>query len=223
MRRGSHDTRRRAATRRRKESNGEDRSVRSGSGRAAAGVAESSSGETRVLREYRDRCALCGRNDRVTVRHLDGDRTNTDVLNLLPLCIRHDLVDPHDPTASPPAAKLRLFRVYKDPTILGPEFEVLFRRLHFLLVPDVLRSAEDLHGRAKDLIALVQAMKMADYYVPEVSKLLLHCRAPASVREVQEYVRGQRDRVFERIVEALRFQRWSHPSDRALASPEAEA
>ena len=46
----------------------------------------SASVQNAVLKEFNDRCALCG-EDRPQVHHIDENSANTDSLNLLP-CVR---------------------------------------------------------------------------------------------------------------------------------------
>jgi len=44
----------------------------------------------RIAFEHHERkCAECGATEKVEVHHRDGDRTNNDPENLLPLCKRH--------------------------------------------------------------------------------------------------------------------------------------
>src|ERR1035441_2967653 len=75
----------------------------------------------RVLSEFCHRCPICG-GEKPQVHHIDENPTNNDLLNLLPLCPNCHLTDQHNPTAPMVPAKLALFRKFKDPTILSPQF-----------------------------------------------------------------------------------------------------
>ena len=88
----------------------------------------------RVLDEYNHLCAICGAS-RPQIHHIDENPANNDPLNLLPLCPNHHLTDVHNPTQKMDPLRLYLFRKYRDPQILSPQFEPLFKRLRFLLVP----------------------------------------------------------------------------------------
>jgi 5-methylcytosine-specific restriction endonuclease McrA len=89
-----------------------------------------------VLKEYRHKCAVCGRHS-PQLHHLDEDPTNNDPKNLLPLCPSCHLQDIHDPTSPPELRKLRLFRIHKDPLILDPRFHPIYRRMGFLYDTDL--------------------------------------------------------------------------------------
>lgn len=84
----------------------------------------------KVLKEFNHRCAKCGA-DNPHLHHIDENPSNNDALNLIPLCPNCHLIDQHDPTRLIEPGKLRLFRVYKDPTILKPQFHPLYSRLRF--------------------------------------------------------------------------------------------
>ena len=84
-----------------------------------------------VLKEFNHKCAICAK-ERPQVHHIDEDPSNNDRLNLIPLCPNCHLIDQHNPTAPMDAEKLRLFREFKDPTILKPQFHPLFKRMKFL-------------------------------------------------------------------------------------------
>ena len=131
-----------------------------------------------VLREWRHRCAVCGA-DGPQVHHIDEDHSNNDPANLLPLCPNHHLRDQHDPTSKIAPRKLALFRRYKDPAILSPQFEPLFRRLLFL--DDVgrppsksagaLAAVYELEERANELSAFVRALGMGEFYGEQIATL----------------------------------------------------
>jgi len=89
--------------------------------------------ENAILKEYNHLCAICGASG-PHIHHIDGDPANNKLHNLLPLCPNHHLTDVHNPTKNMDPLKLGLFRQYKDPQILSPQFEPIFQRLRFLLV-----------------------------------------------------------------------------------------
>jgi hypothetical protein len=114
----------------------------------------------------------------VTVRE---DRTNNEELNLLPLCPSCHLTDLHDPTAPVDRLKLRLFREYRDISILAPEFHPIFRRLRFVLDPESLQSVDEAHTQVTDLIAFLHQFDKGQYYHVQVNELL-------TVRPYREWV-----------------------------------
>ena len=81
--------------------------------------------------EYNHRCAICG-SDRPQLHHIDENHANNDLLNLLPLCPNCHLRDQHNPTRKVEVPKLQLFRKYKDPAVLKPQFHPMFIRQQFL-------------------------------------------------------------------------------------------
>src|SRR6266852_5884563 len=80
---------------------------------------------SQVLAEFNHRCAVCG-TDRPQIHHIDENPSNNDPMNLIPLCPNCHLTDQHNPTQPIDPAKLSLFRQYKDPMILTPQFHPLF-------------------------------------------------------------------------------------------------
>src|SRR4030095_16634105 len=120
--------------------------------------------ERAVLEEFNHCCAICAAS-KPQLHHIDEDRTNGDPLNLVPLCPNCHLTDQHNPTSKIDPGILRLFRVHKDPTLLTPQFEPLFRRMQFLLVnPD--RDPEDWQGFQKcadDLVSFISVLEMSAY------------------------------------------------------------
>jgi len=66
-----------------------------------------------------------------------------------------------------------LFRRFKDPAILSPQFEPLYDRLRFM--DDLAFESTDLESlraRALELIAFVGALKMGDFYSNQLRELL---------------------------------------------------
>jgi hypothetical protein len=125
-----------------------------------------------VLSEYRHKCAICG-EDSPQLHHIDEDRTNNSAFNLLPLCPKCHLSDQHNPTSRHAPEKLALFRTYKDPAILKPQFQAIFDRISFLYVLDDLHTQARLREDMDDLLAFIRGMEMGAYYAPRIGKLLV--------------------------------------------------
>ncbi len=179
-----------------------------------------------VLREFNHRCAICG-TDNPQVHHIDENPSNNEPLNLLPLCPNCHLVDQHNPTATIDPEKLRLFRMYKDPTILAPEFDPLFQRLGFFRQADNHSTNYDsLVAQAEELIDFVSALEMGSFYAKRIKELLPESHGllfwtpdmPDHVikeryKEMDaEYcgtLSAARDEVYRLSIEMLRYQRWA--------------
>ncbi len=123
-----------------------------------------------VLGEFNHRCAICG-TDKPHLHHIDEDPSNNDPLNLLPLCPNCHLIDQHNPTARLDPVKLSLFRTYKNPTILTPEFEPLFRRLRFLDRIEDTSEIKKLESQVGELCGFVRALEMGAFYGKQIEKL----------------------------------------------------
>jgi hypothetical protein len=189
-----------------------------------------------VLKEYNHRCAICG-EDRPQIHHIDENPANHERFNLLPLCPNCHLTDQHNPTARPDPGLLRLFREFKDPTILSPQFLPLFQRSQFLCKPHEL-FWEELNDRVLDLLGFIAELEMGSFYARSLQPLLIYPLAffdetdPRDTEE-QKKERAQRKfdalvrlrcqiqanqaQVYRLIVELLRYQPWR--SDRAGVTP----
>lgn len=177
----------------------------------------------RVLAEFNHRCAICGA-DHPQLHHLDQDPANHEPLNLLPLCPNCHLVDQHRPTERPDPRKLRLFREHKDPTILKPEFEPLFRRLIFLYMVDDRSNVDGAREAIDELVAFVATLSLGDFYSPRLESLLKHSAPEVwfldeSDHEIQKRMQRRRDgqrakliagraEAIGLLVELLRYQKW---------------
>lgn len=189
-----------------------------------------------VLKEYNHRCAVCGA-DRPHVHHIDEDPSNRDPLNLLPLCPNCHLSDQHNPTAKIDPGLLRLFRKYKDPVILGPQFAPLYKRMRFLENAQV--TTLDQFGVArKELIEFIGELEMGSFYAQQVARLLevpnfpvalSRWRDPRYKQELQErraanwasylhHVLEVRDRLEELVLELVRYQNWLGPARKLTQS-----
>ncbi len=120
-----------------------------------------------ILNEYNHRCAICG-CDRPQLHHIDEDPSNNDAENLIPLCPNCHLSDQHNPTVPLAPEKIRLFRRYKDPTILSSQFEAIFKRTRFL---EDIRIA-DFEQRVDELLNFIGALEMGHYYAKYVGSLI---------------------------------------------------
>ncbi len=180
-----------------------------------------------VLKEYRHRCAVCGRHD-PHLHHLNEDPTDHDPHNLLPLCPNCHLQDAHDPTTPPHPYKLRLFRKYKDPLILDPRFHPIFCRMLFLRDDKLAEIAPGAINRlGGDLLEFVAHFKMGGFYRKKLKDVARnhfalyaekcslegrpltqqHIRNDPALRaESYEYRNAQ---VESLVVELIRYQEWT--------------
>lgn len=175
-----------------------------------------------VLKEFNHRCAICG-TDRPQVHHIDEDPSNNDLLNLIPLCPNCHLVDQHNPTIPMDVEKLRLFREFKDPAILKPQFHPLFIRMKYLNSIGDECIKRELTSQSQELIDFVAALEMGAFYSKRIEVLLkekggwaYRLDNPDQNREVnekrarmyREKLRDAKDEVYTLIIELLRFQKW---------------
>jgi hypothetical protein len=124
-----------------------------------------------VLAEFRHRCAVCAA-DRPHLHHIDENPNNNDPQNLLPLCPNCHLTDQHDPTAPVDSLKLKLFRRYKDPAILSPQFHPLFKRLEYLLRLQENSEVGSADRAGGELVAFVNSLEMGKFYHARVHDLI---------------------------------------------------
>ncbi len=176
--------------------------------------------------EYDHRCAICA-SDRPHLHHIDEDATNNDVFNLLPLCPNCHLRDQHNPTKKIEIGKLKLFRKYKDPFILKPQFHPIYLRSLFLQEVEVNDSKVlDLEEKAKELIEFIASMEMGKFYGKRLEEHIGGLKAVLSFNlsggpdpEYERQVRKSRidyrkklienkNKVEELLVELLRYQKW---------------
>lgn len=190
-----------------------------------------------VLAEFNSLCAICGK-PRPQLHHIDHDRTNNAAPNLIPLCPNHHLLDAHNPTEPESPLRLSLFRKFKNPYILLPQFIPLLDRLRFLIVPQ-LESLDfaQARNRAEDLLLFISNLKMGGYYAATLESTLRWSPPPPSdvmratanilegmarsMRQDQvyeakqaKYLQELRDRsseIVRLVIESLRFQEWKAP------------
>jgi hypothetical protein len=180
-----------------------------------------------VLNEYDHRCAICG-NDRPHLHHIDEDHTNNDLNNLLPLCPNCHLNDQHNPTRKIEITKLKMFRFYKDPAILKPQFHPIYIRQLFL---DDLENNHELaykyEDEVKELIEFVESLEMGAFYSKRLLKLMekpsyarvfnIHGDNSEYDRQTRKYneeyieqLQSSKNAVKELLVELLRYQKWAN-------------
>lgn len=177
----------------------------------------------KVLKEFNHRCAKCGA-DNPHLHHIDEDPSNNEPLNLIPLCPNCHLVDQHNPTRLVEPGKLRLFRLYKDPTILKPQFHAIYVRSLFFESSENAYSLDELEEKAIELLEFILTMEKGEFYAKIIGKLIIpndlivynesrtrfanqdkkRQRGLEYHRELQQ----AKEQVYELIVELLRFQPW---------------
>jgi hypothetical protein len=179
-----------------------------------------------VLREFNHRCAICGA-DRPQIHHIDEDPGNNDPGNLLPICPNCHLTDQHNPTVPADPEKLALFRRYKDPAILAPQFEPLFARMRFLARIADADNTDELEKKSRELEAFVIYLEMGEFYSKAILELL---EAPSRARvrlldgppdpreeederkfreSYRQQLRLAQPEVFRLVIELLRYQNWT--------------
>ena len=183
-----------------------------------------------VLREYNHHCAMCGR-DRPHLHHIDEDPSNNDSSNLLPLCPNCHLRDQHNPTHNMETGKLQLFRIFKAPGILRPQFHPVFKRQEFLgSVQQGDTSVAELERQANELIELAHALEMGNFYAKRLEELIGPLPyppdfsfssdgqpSPESQHQLRERnveyrakLTANQSAVQFLLVEQLRYQRWAN-------------
>lgn len=184
-----------------------------------------------VLREFNHRCAICG-GDGPQLHHIDEDPTNNSPENLIPLCPNCHLRDQHNPTAPVDVLKLSLFRNHRDPLILSPQFEPLFRRMRFLLeLNDQTFDMQIADSAVNELVQFVSQLEMGSFYAKRLESLLYE---PPAMRAYtndtpdylfQEWEKEDKSELFSKltsgaqravslIVELLRYQPWKIDRDK---------
>jgi hypothetical protein len=181
-----------------------------------------------VLAEYNHRCAVCG-NDRPQLHHIDEDSSNSISDNLLPLCPNCHLSDQHNPTRQVEVKKLHLFRRFKDPGILKPQFHPVYKRQLFL--DDVVvcdEPVQELFRQVTELRELVKALEMGDFYFNRLGELLAlefpyyqiclalgtdpdkEAERMIGNRRYRQKLVTNRESARDLLVEQLRYQRWAN-------------
>jgi hypothetical protein len=184
--------------------------------------------KNKILKEYHYKCAICGVTD-PQLHHIDEDPSNNDPKNIIPLCPNCHLIDLHNPTEPMDPRKLSLFRTYKDPTILSPQFHPLFKRIMFLLNFESDKKIEGIDDEIRDLVGFISLLEMGAYYSQKIHKMLERHTGPnffvTAADYGQEHLPSESEsialddfyveqltqeipKVVELTVELLRFQPW---------------
>jgi hypothetical protein len=159
-----------------------------------------------ILKEYHHKCAFGHANPpQPELHHIDGNPSNNDSLNLLPLCPNcHSYISKFDPRI------LLLFRKYKKNEILATEFKPLFNKV--ALISEL--SDDDYFSYCfalgKDLVAFVSTLKNGKYYAPKINKLIRAAPEPdpETPEEWKASLKQRRENIMELIAELLTFQNW---------------
>ncbi|MDD5058275.1 MAG: HNH endonuclease signature motif containing protein [Sideroxydans sp.] len=181
-----------------------------------------------LLDEYDHRCAVCG-GDRPHVHHIDEDASHNDLSNLLPLCPNCHLRDQHNPTRKVEIQKLQLFRQFKDPAILKPQFQPIFTRQLFLENIALNNEAVDsIETQANELIEFVRSFEMGEFYGKKLNEFIGPLRrafimslGPGSDlryeeqrrnanRDYRQHLLTNRESARALLVELLRYQGWAN-------------
>lgn len=187
---------------------------------------------TAVLKEFRYRCAVDGRDD-AEIHHIDENPANNDPLNLIPLCTACHTVQ-HDPARAYPQEILRLYRRFKAPRILSAQFLPILERLRFLNELEQTFNADRCEEAVTQLLTFIRHLEMGEAYAAQISSLILRPAHPFAVwlgdpeserryeesklAEREEYkaqLIRNREAVLKLVVELLIFQNWLTPNDRA--------
>ena len=130
-------------------------------------------------------------------------------------------MDTDNPTRKIETGRLRLFREWKDPAILSPQFEPLFRRL--VLLQHSSGDTEEVCGQAEDFCNFVRSLRMGRYYANRFHELikppLLFVLTEEAKRQSEQY-RIEGAQLINRLndcyaelvrlsVELLRYQDWA--------------
>jgi len=177
-----------------------------------------------ILKEYNHKCAICASESPPHVHHIDENPDNNDLVNLIPLCPNCHLGDQHNPTRKIDILKLSIFRVYKDPYILKPQFEPIFSRLKFLDLLEIESiPASDCTIKAEELVDFVSFLEMGGFYSKKLGELIqksvyvggFDIHADNSVldrkldKEYIEKLKNNREEAKKLVIELLRYQDWN--------------
>lgn len=120
-----------------------------------------------ILAEFKHLCAMCG-NHSPQVHHIDGEPTNNNPSNLLPLCPNCHLLDIHDPTAKPDPGRIALFRKSKDPFVLDSRFLPIWKRIKACQSSIEFRMLSSSWSEFDDLTNFVTHFNMGEYYAEQL-------------------------------------------------------
>ena len=157
-----------------------------------------------VLKEYHHKCAFGHVNPPAPeLHHIDGDPSNHDPLNILPLC-----PNCHSQNLNP--RMLSVFRKYKKREIFSAEFENLLRKADAILnLP-----ADQYYGfcvrPGEDLVAFVRQLKQGKYYAPRIGELIraMPEQETLALEEHEAFHKDRCEDILSLIIELLSFQGW---------------
>ena len=190
--------------------------------------------EEKVLKEYRHKCAICA-DDGPQLHHIDENPENNDTYNIIPLCPNCHLRDQHDPTAGIDTGRIKLFRIYKDPAILSPQFYPLYRRFIFIYDIGTKKDYKYIYREASDLIEFVEVLNMGSYYSRKIYELcsshlmemLERLKEPSVVlygqmdTEASEFIgkiKSNIKTIESILIELIRYQNWKYDPRKLNAS-----
>ena len=147
----------------------------------------------------------------------------------MPLCPNCHLRDQHNPTRRIDIPKLKLFRKYKDPAILLPQFHPIYSRQLFLMNIEINEETTDsLKHQAKELTEFVASLEMGEFY----GKRLKELSGPISRvfimslgggpdpkyerqrrkanRDYRQKLVDNRETIQSLLIELLRYQSWAN-------------
>jgi len=164
------------------------------------------------------------------MHHIDENSSNNDPLNLIPLCPNCHLSDQHNPTQARNPELLSLFRRFKNPFILFPQFEPIFKRMQFLNRANIETvDKKNLESSVKELVDFISVFELGEFYAGRISDFLRISRVPfmampgtslefqaemerRSFEEDRVRIIQNLETVISMIIEQLRYQNWSHHS-----------
>lgn len=179
-----------------------------------------------VLKEYGNLCAVC-RLEGPEVHHIDENPANHEINNLIPLCPNFHRITQHSPYKRIEPSRLRLFRIFKEPKILLPQFKPIFTRMTFFENITKDSDAAILSKNANDLIEYVLSLEMGGYFSKKLSELikkrvpfLQSDGSPASLsllraqkkKDDDAYIvtlTNAKDKVYGFLIEQLQSQQWN--------------
>ena len=173
-----------------------------------------------IKKEFNYKCAICG-SDNPHMHHIDENHANDEIDNLLPLCPNCHLSDQHNPTRKIEIPQLQLFRKYKDPAILKPQFHPIYKRILFL---ELLSEDNKLDDNVKELMKFIETFEKGTFYAEKIEELIAYnfvvsfSMNESSVEREnrnrernikhKEYIIKNRDKAIDLIIELLRYQKW---------------
>ncbi len=197
-----------------------------------------------VLREFSSLCAICEGPD-PHLHHIDENPTHNDALNLIPLCANCHLSGQHHETRRIHPGILRLFRRWKVPGMLSPQFQSLWARVEPLYDQD--SNFRDMRDSLGDLIDFCKTLSQGEYFASQVGRLIpsrigfgylslspepehvLRAREREEAQrrakedaEDRETLLGNREEVERLIAELVQFQGWKRDETKKAGTRPAE-